>query len=163
MSVLQLSYSYDTHEVFYLKTNNSVYQDMVGTEVKSHTGMLELHLEEEATVPHTVTKKWEDTQNKDGVRPTEIKVQLKADGVSQGEPVVLNEANGWSYRWENLPESKDGKKIQYTAEEVNTPDGYTSSYEELDGETVITNTQLRSCGKMIITGRGNVRIPFRYS
>lgn len=142
VSVLQLSYSYDTHEVFYLKTNNSVYQDMVGTEVKSHTGTLELHLEEEATVSHTVTKKWEDTQNQDGVRPTEIKVQLKADGISHGEPVVLNEANGWSYRWENLPESKDGKKIQYTAEEVNTPDGYTSSYEESDGETVITNTHV---------------------
>lgn len=56
--------------------------------------------------------------------------------------MVLNEANGWSYRWENLPELKEGKKIQYQAEEVNIPDGYTSSYQQSDGETVITNTHV---------------------
>ena len=50
VSVLQLSYSYDTHEVFYLKTNNSVYQDMVGTEVKLHIrGTLNWVSREEAT------------------------------------------------------------------------------------------------------------------
>lgn len=142
VGVLQLPYSYDTHEVFYLKTNDPTYQDMVGTEVKTHTGMLELHLKKEPTVSYTVTKKWEDAQNQDGIRPAEIRVQLKADGVSRDEPVVLNEANGWSYRWENLPELKDGKKIQYQAEEVNIPDGYTSSYQQSDGETVITNTHV---------------------
>ena len=33
---IQLEYRYDTQEVFYLKTEDTRYQDMVGTEVKRH-------------------------------------------------------------------------------------------------------------------------------
>ncbi|MDQ8819763.1 Cna B-type domain-containing protein, partial [Streptococcus ruminantium] len=42
----------------------------------------------------------------------------------------------WNYTFTDLPEYKNGKKITYTVEEANTPNGYTSSVEG----TTITNT-----------------------
>ena len=76
----------------------------------------------------TVVKSWDDDSNRDGVRPTSVKVQLKADGASYGEAVVLDAANGWKYTFENLNKFRDGgKEIVYSVEEVDVNDEYTSS------------------------------------
>ena len=56
--------------------------------------------------------------NKDGLRTEFIKVQLYADGKAEGEPVILDEANQWSYKWEKLEKNEDGELIVYTVEEV---------------------------------------------
>ena len=72
----------------------------------------------------SVRKDWSDSNNQDGVRPSSIEVQLKADGVTEGDPVTLNEENNWSYTWTDLAEKKAGKVIEYTVEEVRVPDGY---------------------------------------
>ena len=72
----------------------------------------------------SVLKVWEDNDDQDGIRPEEIKVQLYADGTADGEPVSLNEDNGWSYTWIELPEKKDGEAIVYDVAEVSVPDGY---------------------------------------
>lgn len=137
---IRLEYQYDTHEVFYLKTDDTRYQDMVGTEVKKHYGNLSLNFQEEPKVSYTVTKRWDDAENQDGLRPQQVLVQLKANGVSYGEAVALNESNGWKHVWENLPESENGQKIQYEAEETEIPAGYIPSYQEENGEHIIVNT-----------------------
>lgn len=74
-----------------------------------------------------VTKVWEDNNDQDGIRPSSIRVQLKANGSDYGQSVELNSDNGWYYQWTNLP-TVDGKgdKIDYTVEETGVPSGYTS-------------------------------------
>ncbi len=54
----------------------------------------------------TVSKQWDDSDNAAGKRPASVTVHLCQNGVAlQGEDatVVLNEANGWSYTWKDLP------------------------------------------------------------
>ena len=89
----------------------------------------------------SVIKAWEDGNNQDGLRPTDIKVQLYADGSKQGEEVTLNAGNQWSYTWSGLDEMKSGQKIVYTVEEVGKIAGYDTV---ISGEAktgyVITNS-----------------------
>lgn len=134
-----LEYQYDTHEVFYLRTDDTRYQDMVGTEIKKHYGEISFKFQEEAKVSYTVVKQWDDSENQDGIRPQQMLVQLKADGVPYGEAFPLNVSNSWKYVWNNLPESENGKKIQYEAEEIEIPFGYIPSYREENGECLIIN------------------------
>ena len=75
----------------------------------------------------TVTKAWDDSNNQDSKRPSSIEVQLYADGSAKGDKITLSESNKWTYTWTDLDEKKDGKDIAYTVQEVNVPDGYTSS------------------------------------
>ena len=89
----------------------------------------------------SVVKAWEDGNNQDGLRPTDIKVQLYADGSKQGEEVTLNAGNQWSYTWSDLNEMKSGQKIVYTVEEAGKVTGYDTV---ISGEAktgyVITNS-----------------------
>ncbi|MBQ0036682.1 MAG: Cna B-type domain-containing protein, partial [Firmicutes bacterium] len=96
----------------------------------------------------TVTKVWDDSDNKEGFRPASIKVQLYADNEITKEPVTLNRANKWTYTFEKLPIHNESEKIVYTVKELNedgsTPieqggkygNYYTVSYKD----TTITNT-----------------------
>jgi len=54
----------------------------------------------------TVTKKWDDAENQDGLRPKTIKVQLYADGQKLDKEVELSEDNKWSYTFSDLDEKK---------------------------------------------------------
>ena len=89
----------------------------------------------------SVIKAWEDGNNQDGLRPTDIKVQLYADGSKQGEEVTLNAGNQWSYTWSGLDEMKSGQKISYTVKEAGKVTGYDTV---ISGEAktgyVITNS-----------------------
>ena len=49
----------------------------------------------------TVTKVWNDADDKDGLRP-DISVQLYRDGEAFGEAVELNEGNDWTANWSDL-------------------------------------------------------------
>ncbi|BBA93204.1 Cna B-type domain-containing protein [Streptococcus ruminantium] len=90
-----------------------------------------------STTSVKVNKVWKDKDNQDGLRPTSIIVNLLADGQVVSTTTIKPDANGdWNYTFTDLPEYKNGKKITYTAEEANTPNGYTSSVEG----TTITNT-----------------------
>ena len=93
----------------------------------------------------TVTKKWDDAENQDGLRPKTIKVQLYADGQKLGKEVELSEGNKWSYTFSDLDEKKDGKTIQYTVKETKVPEGYTQTVEATNpGQVVISNTHTPS-------------------
>ncbi len=86
-----------------------------------------------APVDLTVTKEWlNDTPS---LRPDSILVQLYRDGVAYGEPVELNDSNGWTNAWTGL----DGE-YTWTVDEVAVPEGYEKSVSVENGVVVITNT-----------------------
>lgn len=100
----------------------------------------------------TVTKKWDDAENQDGLRPKTIKVQLYADGQEIGKVVELSEDNKWTYTFSELDEKKDGKAVQYTVKETEVPEGYTQTVEASNpGQVVITNSHTPSKTKVQVT------------
>ena len=94
-----------------------------------------------------ITKVWEDDDNRDGLRPANLSVTLKANGYPvAGATATLSEANGWETSFPNLPVKENGEDIEYTVEEV-VPAGYTPSEAEVftltkdeTKEITITNT-----------------------
>lgn len=84
----------------------------------------------------TVTKKWDDNNNQDGIRPGSIEVELLANDESTGQTATLNNDNEWKYEFTDLDKYAAGKEIVYTARETKVPEGYTSSEPGL----TITNT-----------------------
>ncbi|MCI8268965.1 MAG: Cna B-type domain-containing protein [Lachnospiraceae bacterium] len=86
----------------------------------------------------TVRKIWSDSDNQKGRRPVSIHVQLMADGMAEGNAVMLSEENQWSYTWENLLQKSGDKDINYTVVELETLEGYATTYSE--DTFTITNT-----------------------
>ena len=83
----------------------------------------------------TVQKEWVGDSEADR---KDITVQLLANGQKlDGLTQTLTKDSGWKADFTNLPGIKDGKKIEYSVEEVNTPDGYTSKVEKIDDSNVI--------------------------
>ncbi len=78
------------------------------------------------TIKVTGQKTWNDANNQDNIRPTEIKVRLLADGKDTGKMATASAATGWKYSFEGLDRYKDGKEIVYSVKEVKVPEGYTS-------------------------------------
>lgn len=81
-----------------------------------------------ATVRITLAKKWDDGNNKDGIRPERIHVTLYASGESVDDAYVTAEA-GWTFTFENLPKYKNGEEIDYSVVEDNV-DGYQNVIDE---------------------------------
>ena len=100
----------------------------------------------------TVTKKWADAENQDGLRPKSIKVQLYANDQKSGKEVELSAANDWTYTFSDLDEKKAGQAIQYTVKETEVPEGYTQTVEATNpGQVVISNTYTPSKTKVQVT------------
>ncbi|MFR3734167.1 MAG: Cna B-type domain-containing protein, partial [Enterococcus sp.] len=76
------------------------------------------------------SKVWSDSDDQDGIRPNGVLVQLYADGVKVGDPVMLNEANNWKTIWKDLNTNSAGKRIVYSVEEIKDVDGYESIVQE---------------------------------
>ena len=73
-------------------------------------------------IPETIdiegSKIWDDANNQDGKRPSEIKIHLFADGAELTDKVqTVTASNNWSWKWENLPKYAEGKEIVYTIAE----------------------------------------------
>src|SRR5699024_6189403 len=71
----------------------------------------------------TVTKSWNDENDKDGIRPDSVKVNLLADGKDTGKTITLNEDNNWTNAFKNLDKKINDKDIHYTVKE-NDVSGY---------------------------------------
>lgn len=101
------------------------------------------HTPEKTSVP--VTKEWDDDNNRDGIRPSSIKVTLyktvngTKSAVSTAE--IKPDANGnWpTYTFTNLYKYENGKHITYTVEEA-AIDGYTTQITGSQSGYTITNT-----------------------
>ena len=100
----------------------------------------------------TVTKKWADAENQDGLRPKSIKVQLYANDQKSGKEVELSADNDWTYTFSDLDEKKAGQVVQYTVKETEVPEGYTQTVEATNpGQVVISNTHTPSKTKVQVT------------
>ncbi|MCU9534425.1 Cna B-type domain-containing protein [Streptococcus sp. CSL10205-OR2] len=92
-------------------------------------------------------KTWDDANNQDGVRPTEVVVNLLADGQPTGQTATVNDASNWTYEFTDLPEFKNGQKIVYTVTENKVDnytvaiDGYNITNSYKPGKTSITVTK----------------------
>ena len=86
------------------------------------------------TTALTVTKVWNDDNNRDGLRPESLTVTL-----SNGDTVVLTEENNWTATIAGLPVNRDGQPITYTWTEEDR-DGYTSASSVSGAVTTLTNT-----------------------
>ncbi len=95
------------------------------------------HEPEKINIP--VTKVWNDDNNHDGMRTSEVTVILFADG-QQASRLVLNASNNWTNSFTNLDKYKDGKEITYTVSEEEVAN-YTAviTGDQANGYT-ITNT-----------------------
>lgn len=84
----------------------------------------------------TVEKKWDDGDDADFIRPSEVKIELLANGVHTGRFATLASSNNWKETFSGVPSADEqGNPIRYTiAEEV--PDGYHVSQKETVVQTV---------------------------
>ena len=87
-----------------------------------------------------VTKKWNDKNDKDKIRPGKVTIRLYADGKDTGKTLELSKSNNWTGSFSDLDEKKDGKIIKYTVKEDKV-DKYTAA---ITGNAkkgyVVTNT-----------------------
>lgn len=126
------------------KKNNHVHQDMGGVFYKK----LEMSLPLTATfvdagkVQVEVHKIWDDSNDKDRIRPDKITVQLLSNGVATGDELVLKQDNNWQGIFSDLDEKDiSDNLITYSVVEKDTINGYTSSIDKnSNGVFLITNT-----------------------
>lgn len=87
---------------------------------------------------------WLDNDNNDGSRPDCVKATLYANGRSTGKTIELNEANDWSYTWQDVASyynnnGTTGTAVVYSIV-VETPDGYSVEYVPATTTTVDPTT-----------------------
>ncbi|MCF1684046.1 Cna B-type domain-containing protein [Tetragenococcus halophilus] len=92
----------------------------------------------EAEVTEVSGKKvWEDDDNRDGIRPESISVNLLANGDVIDSKEEITAADDWSYTFDNLPRYENGgQEIEYTVEEADIPKDYEVTY---DGYKIINS------------------------
>ncbi|MBT1171536.1 Cna B-type domain-containing protein [Bifidobacterium sp. SO4] len=130
---------------------------VTGADGVSTTTFTNKYTPETVSVP--VTKAWNDANNQDGLRPTEITVQLYANGVAVPDKTltIKPDADGhWKGTFDNLPRYENGAPITYTVQEVNPTKGYTATTSgtatDADGIT-ITNTHYPTDTKIRVSKR----------
>lgn len=77
------------------------------------------------TISKTVTKTWKDNENQDGIRPASVTVTLTGSN-AVSKTATLNEDNGWTATFENLPKRNHGNIVAYNVKESDTA-GYEAS------------------------------------
>ena len=126
-------YNDDGSDIEYTVTENNVPTGYTSLETTVSDGGTITNTHEIETTSVTVKKVWNDKDNQDGKRTDSVTITL-----SNGQEVVLNEANNWTATIDGLDKYADGEEIVYTAEEKNVPEGYKVSYS--DDTFTITNT-----------------------
>ena len=84
---------------------------------------LEVEVVNRSIIEVKVDKEWADDENRDGIRPDSVTVDLLGDG-EVVDTVTIGEEDDWSHVFSRLPKMKDGKQIEYTVTEK-AIDGYT--------------------------------------
>lgn len=83
------------------------------------------------TTSVTAQKLWNDDENRDGLRPDSVTVELTANGQPTGQTAALNAANNWSYTFSGLTATG----YSYGVIENDPPAGYEPAY----AGAVVTN------------------------
>ena len=103
----------------------------------------EFEYENEYTAPPIdipVEKVWKGEVDPEKTRPKSITVVLLADGKESGKTLVLTEETSWKGIFKELPSQDNGKKIEYTIQEVAVEYYTTTITGNMDEGFVITNT-----------------------
>ena len=84
-------------------------------------------------VPETTSvegqKTWDDSNNQDGKRPSEITVNLLKNGAPFKTATVQADADGnWKYRFTDLPKYENGQEVKYSVTE-NAVEAYNTKIE----------------------------------
>ena len=85
-------------------------------------------------------KVWDDDNNRDGIRPDSITINLLVNGTVKDSRTLPNEDGSWTYSFENLPEYENGKVIPYQVDEEGVTiadDAYSKTVD--NGTYTITN------------------------
>ena len=93
-------------------------------------------------ISKTVSKNWDDNNNQDGIRPTELSATLTSSEKMTPVTVMLNKDNNWTETVSNLPRFVEDTRteITYTWTEGETPSTYTQTGDSVEGNvTTITN------------------------
>lgn len=113
----------------------------------------------------TGVKKWNDNDNAKSLRPSQVQVNLLANGEKVDE-ATATEANGWKFQFADKPVYEAGEKIHYTVQE-SAVSNYKAAYStDDDGNFVITNTYAPASVKLtgdaalrattVVTGKDSV-------
>ena len=98
-------------------------------------------------------KTWDDVNNQDGKRPTEISINLLANGIEVKSQIVTAE-NNWEYTFNDVPKYADGKIITYTVSEDEVV-GYkatVTSYDITNRREVPEITIKKTAEQVILNG-----------
>jgi hypothetical protein len=100
--------------------------------VDEHVGIVRLitNTHKPETTKVVVSKTWDDENDKAGIRPDDVQVQLYANDKPVGNPVVLNADNGWSWTWNDMYVNENGEAIVYKVQEIAVPEHYTAVYHK---------------------------------
>jgi pilin isopeptide linkage protein len=93
------------------------------------------------TTDVTVSKVWDDGDNQDNIRPTDLDLTLVGyTGTPVPTPAVTKNGNTWTYTWEDLPKyGTADNEIAYQVTEENVPEGYTCDETTVSNNGTITN------------------------
>ena len=131
-------YGADGKEVEYWLVEQEVHHYIGWVEGSAEDGFVLTNCYE-APVEITVTKVWDDDDNRDGIRPESVTVYLLADGEKYGEFEITAAEDDWSINIGGLYKlNEDGKEIKYTVSEKPV-DGYSYSIAG-NGTTDVTIT-----------------------
>lgn len=129
--------------------NEISYEAMEVTQLPSYSSSIAGSANDGYTITNTfgkidipVTKIWNDLDDKDLLRPSEIKIALLANGVETGNVLTLSADNDWHGFFKLLDTvDSNGEIINYSVREVTEINGYTTRVigDAKDGYTVINS------------------------
>ena len=129
--------------VVYTVRESSVPEYSISISGDAQKGFVITNTAEPGTTSVSVSKAWEKDYNDAlKLRPDEIEVTLLADGEPadvEDAVVKLNEDNKWSYIWNGLPYSVEGKVVEYTVQEAPVKGYKTTVTGDAESGYTITN------------------------
>ena len=107
----------------------------------------------------SVTKRWADDENRDGIRPEAVTVVLWANGAETDKRLTLDESNFWFGTFRDLDLKQDGELIEYTVKELTTDtvsgtDGSRTYAISIEGDAtqgyIVINTHTPETTKVVV-------------
>ena len=134
------------------------YQNMVGAVIKTNEISVSATLTRtDEYTDLTFTKKWEDHNNQDGLRPattdyaSKLHLMNGSTEVKDVKPTVTdNGDNTWTVSYSNLPKYAGGTVIAYSVKE-DSVSGYTADAETVANNGTLTNTHTPEVTKVTFT------------
>ncbi len=113
-----------------------------GTIEETNTLYKVTYTNEYAVVDVTVDKVWDDADDQDGIRPSNLTLTLNGlpSGTTAPAPTVTKNGSTWTYKWEGVPKyNANGGEISYTVTEGTVPEDYEMSGSPASNGGSITN------------------------